>query len=51
MPLKLAYMGLNATDLKAWRTFGSVIGFHIEDADNTLLFRLDEKARRISTLR
>lgn len=47
MPLKLSYVGLNATDLQAWRTFGKVIGFHIEDADNALLFRLDEKARRI----
>jgi 2,3-dihydroxybiphenyl 1,2-dioxygenase len=47
MSLKLAYMGLEATDLEAWRAFGSVIGFHIEDADDALLFRLDEKARRI----
>ncbi|MEY9495889.1 2,3-dihydroxybiphenyl 1,2-dioxygenase [Bradyrhizobium elkanii] len=47
MSLKLAYMGIEATDLKAWRTFASVIGFHIEEADDALLFRLDEKARRI----
>lgn len=47
MSLKLAYMGLDATDLDAWRHFGTVVGFHIEDADEALLFRLDEKARRI----
>lgn len=47
MSLKLAYMALNATNLDAWRAFGSVVGFHVEDAPDMLLFRLDEKARRI----
>lgn len=47
MSLKLAYMGLDATDLDAWRDFGSVIGFQIEDVPGALVLRLDEKARRI----
>ncbi len=47
MTLKLAYMGLDATDLEAWRSFGGIIGFHIDDAPDGLVFRLDEKARRI----
>jgi len=47
MSLKLAYMGLEATDLEAWRSFGSVIGFQIEDELDALVFRMDRKARRI----
>jgi 2,3-dihydroxybiphenyl 1,2-dioxygenase len=44
----LGYVGVEASDLEAWRKFGSeILGVQVEDHDNgTLRFRMDERALR-----
>lgn len=46
--IRLGYVGIEASDLAAWEKFGrDGIGFHVEYCDDALIFRLDERSRRI----
>jgi len=43
----LAYLGIEAADLDAWQRFGDLVGFDAAREDGALVFRMDERARRI----
>ncbi|WP_084691071.1 VOC family protein [Sphingomonas sp. SRS2] len=46
--IRLGYVGVEVSDLPAWEKFGrDGIGFHVEYCDEKLIFRLDERSRRI----
>lgn len=50
-PSKLAYLGANATDLSAWKNYGSeVLGLEIgtDSSDGLLYLRADERHHRLS---
>ncbi len=48
MTTRLAYIGIEASDLTAWGDFArGVCGFDVEAVDGALACRLDERARRI----
>lgn len=47
MGIRLSYLGVEATNLDAWQKFGDLVGFQAERTPSELIFRVDERARRI----
>jgi 2,3-dihydroxybiphenyl 1,2-dioxygenase len=46
MSLRLAYVGVDATQPERWRSFAELIGLQPVESANALFLRMDEKARR-----
>lgn len=46
MSLKLAYLGIEATDVDQWSTFADLVGLQPIDGRDALFLRMDQMARR-----
>ncbi|MEQ9661033.1 MAG: VOC family protein [Parasphingopyxis sp.] len=47
MSLKLAYCGIEASDLNAWRQYGELLGLQPGGDGDALFFRMDDYSRRL----